>query len=66
MPTPYAAYPPHLILMLPGILLLPIYGLLPCVEALSGPLSMLTEGATSVRRGIALMAICVFATALSP
>lgn len=52
-------------LLLPGLISLPVYGLIPCAEAKTGPLSMPTDSAANVRRGILMMTISLFAAVLS-
>ena len=51
--------------MLPGLMTLPIYSLLPCVRGKGVPLSMPTEEAKSAGRGVAMIGVVVIAMILS-
>jgi hypothetical protein len=55
----------QIMLLLPGIIALPIYALIPCLGGKAVPLSLPTEEAKSAGRGLTMMGVMLFAVALS-
>jgi hypothetical protein len=55
----------HLALLLPGILALPVYAMIPCLGGKAVPLSQPTEEAKSARRGLVMLGVIPFALLLS-
>jgi hypothetical protein len=55
----------HLPLLIPGILVLPIYALIPCIGGHAVPLSLPTEEAKSAGRGLTMMVVMLFAAVLA-
>jgi len=55
----------QLLLVLPGLIALPIYALIPCVGGKAVPLSLPTEEAKSTGRGLTMIGVMVIAMALS-
>jgi hypothetical protein len=47
----------HLPLLLPGVIALPIYALVPCLNGGAVPLSLPTEEAKSASRGLSMMGV---------
>ncbi len=55
----------HAELVLPGLIALPIYALIPCVGGKAVPLSLPTEEAKSAGRGIRLVGVMIISSALA-
>ena len=55
----------NLPLLLPGIVTLPVYSLIPCLSGKAVPLSLPTEEAKSVGRGIRMIAAMMFSAVVS-
>jgi hypothetical protein len=55
----------HLALLLPGVLALPVYAMIPCLGGKAVPLSQPTEEARSARRGLTMLGVIPFALLLS-
>jgi ABC-2 type transport system permease protein len=55
----------NVFLLLPGLIILPIYAMLPCVTGAAIPLSQPTEEAKSAGRGLAMMGASLFAALIS-
>src|SRR5204863_6717541 len=55
----------HLALLLPGLIALPIYALVPCLGGKAVPLSLPTEEAKSAGRGIHMIAVMMVSFALA-
>jgi hypothetical protein len=51
--------------MLPGVLALPVYALLPCLGGRAVPLSLPTEEAKSAGRGLSMIGVMFVAMALA-
>ncbi|PYK62344.1 MAG: hypothetical protein DME21_06650, partial [Verrucomicrobia bacterium] len=55
----------HLPLLLPGIIALPIYALIPCLGGKAVPLSLPNEEAKSAARGLSMIGVMLISMALS-
>jgi hypothetical protein len=55
----------HLALLLPGVVALPVYAMIPCLGGKAVPLSQATEEARSARRGLIMLGVMACALALS-
>ncbi|HLP75492.1 MAG TPA: hypothetical protein VK327_01130, partial [Candidatus Paceibacterota bacterium] len=55
----------HPILVLPGLIALPIYAMIPCVGGKAVPLSVPTEEAKSAGRGIRMIGVMVVSSAIA-
>lgn len=58
-------HPVDLLLMVPGLLLLPVYALVPCQDGKAVPLSEPTEEGQAANRGLKMMLIMVISFALA-
>lgn len=56
---------PQLILLLPGMIALPLFALVPCLRGQAVPFSLPTEEAKSAGRGLTMMGVMIIAAALS-
>lgn len=56
---------PKLALLLPGLIVLPVYSLVPCLGGNAVPLSVATEEAKSTSRGLSMMAVMAVSAALA-
>jgi hypothetical protein len=57
--------PSQLLLLLPGLLTLPVYALVPCVGGKGVPLSLPTEEAKGLGRGLAMIVVMMISFAIS-
>jgi ABC-2 type transport system permease protein len=55
----------HLPLLIPGIIALPIYAMIPCVQGKAVPLSLPTESAKAAGRGLSMMGVMLISGALA-
>jgi hypothetical protein len=56
---------PHLALLLPGIIALPVYAMLPCARGHAVPLSLPGEQAKSAGRGLSMIGVMVVSSLLA-
>ena len=55
----------HLPLLIPGLMVLPLYALIPCLGGKAVPLSLPTEEAKSAGRGLSMIGAMMFAFVLA-